>query len=160
MTEEVTNDFDEKYGWPNVIFDYETALELFNRFGKKYSFNFLEIGINENDAENFIDKMTPKQPDLTKYSPVGESGCLIKLKQKEKITEDTFLGYELIDAEYNNLTHSFLCNGIEKDFVKDINKNNLFDSYEIASDVCKKINTKEINAEPGYWFPIGIYKKL
>ncbi len=66
-------------------------------------------------------------------------------------------GFELLATEFGILTHSWLCNGLERDCAKELgvtpNRRGFIPSYPEGQHCVEFISKDETRAAPGLWLP-------
>lgn len=151
LCQEVTQFFEEgKIGYPNVIFDKETAKYLYTKYFLNIpNIKLIGIGLHIDEAELFIKYNKP----IGKNE--GEMGIYQFLKRKVLMDSTNLLGYEILGYDLG-IFHSYFCNHLEADLTKSLNnkpnKYGFFDSYECSLAISEFID-KYSEAEIALWQP-------
>ena len=115
------------------------------------------LGLRDNDVGGFVNVAKPP-PTESGFSPVGETGLFECVSAEERIVGggDT-AGFELLATEFGILTHSWLCNGLERDCAKELgvapNRRGFIPSYPEGQHCVEFISKDETRAAPGLWLP-------
>lgn len=143
-----TNFNNNKTGWQNGFFDKETAIEFYQTFLKdKQDIVLLGIGLGSEDLDLFFDEEKPQK---------GMGSYLVYdvLKFKTKLSPSNCIGYDILGFDCGQF-HSYLCNGLQKDFNKKFdmkpNQYGFFDKYELAKVAADYVLDEGTGAEPALW---------
>ncbi len=146
------------------IFEYPqmfTSLDLAREFCSEFlnhidDVNIIGIGLSQDYADEFIEY----EETLTK--PKEERNGIEKLLLNNVLVDNNGLemvGYEVLGFESGKF-HSYLCNGLEKDFNKQfrfsLNKSGFIPSLEEAARYCEYSNDEELG-EHVLWLPWAIF---
>lgn len=156
----VTKKFNENlFGWPYGFTEISVALEFESKFLSRVEEAYIvSIGLREDEAMIFLEEEKP-QKDM------GKTLVYKVLEKNIKMSLNDVLGYDVLGYDFSNF-HSYLCNGLERDFYKDLNikpnKNCLYDTYEQAEMAVKYLNNEHTGAEPVLWQPwiVCLNKKI
>ena len=160
-----TEQFDRAIGWPGVFLQCADALETRDRFFAGVPApSVLGLGLPEGRVDEFIRASSPP-PQVPGYSPMGESGFLRSAKRREPLASGHRpLGFELLNVEVGQISHSWLCNGLESHFwsTRGIRPgpNGFIQTLDEAARCSTSIATERPGAEPGPWFPWLIVEYL
>ncbi len=157
ITEWATSRFGRSIGWPNVIFNYETAEELVIRFLRNVpGVRVLELCLHRDMVQEFCKKAEPllQQPG---FAPNGRQGIHEAiLEEKLPIQSGDVLGFEPLAFDYT-LSCSWLCNSLDTQVEESLgikpNRYGFIDSLEEAVKCVEYISGDDICAEPGLWLP-------
>jgi len=152
-----TRSFEVLFGWPGVFFTLEAAQAAHSRFFAQGDVAVLGLGLPGRYREEFLIEATPPPPKAG-FAPTGESGWLKVIRAGKSLPAGgTPLGFELLSAESGLLGHSWLCNGLERIFAERYgvrpNAAGFIESLEDAVLSSAAIETDDLGAEPGPWFP-------
>jgi hypothetical protein len=156
-----TSEFDSSFGWPNVFYSARSALAARERFfGSTSPLAAVGIGLSRGTLDAFIAETTPPQSPEG-FAPIGESALLQMARRGEPLAIGyRVLGFELLNVEMRQLSHSWLCNNLETYFSDTLgikpNARGFIDTLEAAEQCCDAINREEVGAEPGPWFPLWL----
>ena len=142
---------EERFGWPNVWLYLEDAREYYRRYLQTIPHvKLLAIGI---PTPYFDECLEAAEPD----PGMGQAGLYLRLREPQKLDNlDHALGFELLNVEVGNISHSFLCNHLEKEYQKielNFNEHGLLAKYGDAKRAKEFTNLGTTGAEPGPWFP-------
>jgi len=146
------------FAYPQVF----TTIELAKEFLYKYlchisDSRIIGIGLPEKYVDEFIEYEEPLNAPENQYGI--EKLLLKRLPIEEK--DSKFMGYEILGYEYGAF-HSYLCNGLEKDFNEHfkftLNQNGFIPSLEDAARYCEYSNNEDVGTEPVLWLPWAIYE--
>ncbi|WP_066074665.1 hypothetical protein [Neobacillus soli] len=149
----------EKFTYPQVFTTVELAKEFFCKFLKHLTnAKVIGIGLPKKLVNEFIEyEETEKKTEKEKY---GIEKLFLNKTQID-VKGAKMLGYEVIGFEYGTF-HSYLCNGLEKDFKKHfgftLNENGFIPSLEEAIRFCDYSNDEELGTEPVLWLPWAIFE--
>jgi hypothetical protein len=138
------------FSWPNVFWEVEDLLEFKNKYllginnlvivevvlPEKYYIDFMYNEKHENTYEVSVYKLL-------------QNATEISIGPKEKLGFD-ICGYS------NNQFYSYICNGLQKEFLEKgikLNKYSLIDSYENADEIIELIDKKVLISEEILWYP-------
>ena len=142
---------EERFGWPNVWLNRNDAQEFYRQYLQTIpDIKLLAIGI---PATYFDECLKAAEPD----PGMGKSGLYAGLLEPQKLADpDHALGFELLNVDAGNISHSFLCNHLEKEYRKmelSFNEHGLLATYAEATRAEEFTNLYTTGAEPGPWFP-------
>jgi hypothetical protein len=146
------------FGFPQVFTTFELAREFLSKFLCHLSdAKIIGIGLPKEYVEEFIEYEESKnKPEENQYGI--EKLLLRRIPIEEK--DSKMMGYEVLGFEYGTF-HSYLCNGLEKDFNKHfkftLNQNGLIPSLEEAARYCEYSNEEDLGTEPVLWLPWALY---
>lgn len=151
----VTPGFDQKFGWPNVIWELDTARSLATTFLHCPEVRILELGLHHEFVAMFCRDAEPEQHEG--FAPVGRQGIHeALLKHRRTSDRGTPLGFELLLSD-RTLSCSWLCNGLETVVAEQLhikpNGTGLIETIDEAHPVTSFIAREEVGAEPGLWLP-------
>lgn len=145
------------FAYPQVF----TTIELAKEFLYKYlchlsDAKIIGIGLPEKYVDEFI---TYEEPLNAGENQNGIEKLLLSgLPIEEK--DSKFMGYEILGYESGSF-HSYLCNGLEKDFNEHfkftLNQNGFIPSLEEAASYCEYSNDENLDTETVLWLPWAIY---
>ncbi|MBM7653001.1 hypothetical protein [Neobacillus cucumis] len=147
------------FGFPQVFSTIELAREFLSKFLSHLSdYKIIGIGLTEERVEEFIEyeeSLNKQEENL-----YGIEKLLInRIPIEEK--DSKIMGYEVLGFESGTF-HSYLCNGLEKDFNKHfkftLNQNGLIPSLEEANRYCDYSNDDDLGTEPVLWLPWAIFE--
>src|SRR5687767_4808836 len=112
-TEWATGNFQKSFGWTGVFYSLQAAQSAKEMFFPKDS-NILPIGLGlpTEFAVDFLEYAAPAPPKEG-YAPTGASGWFEVVKKLQPLPEGQFLGFELLNVDYGNIAHSWLCNHLD-----------------------------------------------
>ncbi|WP_339147903.1 MULTISPECIES: hypothetical protein [unclassified Sutcliffiella] len=148
------------FAYPQVFTTKELAKEFLYKFLCHLSdAKIIGIGLPEKYVDEFIKYEEPLNIAENQYGI--EKLLLTRLPIEEK--ESKFIGYEILGYE-NGGFHSYLCNGLEKDFNEHfkftLNQNGFIPSLEEAARYCGYSNEEDVGTEPVLWLPWAIYEYI
>jgi hypothetical protein len=150
-----TAGFDSRFGWSNVIFDLDVALDLQRRYGRSRQFRLFEIGLHESDVSRFVEVATPP-PQQPGYAPNGEAGALTQLKRSRRMSsEGRVLGFEPLSF-FLAMGHSWYCAGLQDDLAKEgilPNASGLIEDHATAESIVLRLASGDLSGEPEPYFP-------
>ena len=95
---------------------------------------------------------------------MGESGWFEVVKKLQPLPDGQFLGFELLNVDYGNVSHSWICNHLDVRFSETLgiqpNRWGLIEELENARQCCDDINEEKVGAEPGLWLPWALVKYM
>jgi hypothetical protein len=157
-----TKNFQEAFGWTGVFYSLQEAEKAKDLFFPKDS-NILLIGLGL-PAEFTVEFLKYAAPPPSKEgdAPMGASGWFEVVEKLQTLPEGQFLGFELLNVEYGNVSHSWICNHLEVQFSETVgilpNRWGLIEELEDARRCCEAINAEKVGAEPGLWLPWAVVK--
>jgi hypothetical protein len=153
-----TDNFDVNFGWPGVFFTAVAANEARRQlFGDGSQVKVIGLGLPLQWVDAFIAEASPPPP-ADGFAAQGETGYLQMAKQLSPLAAGSqWLGFELLNVEFGQIVHSWLCNGLETHCADALGirpgANGLIETLESA-DLCRnEIAREEVGAEPGLWLP-------
>jgi hypothetical protein len=161
-TEWATENFQKSFGWTGVFYslqDAQSAKALF--FPEDSNMWLIGLGLPTEFAVDFLEYAAPPSPKEG-YAPMGASGWFEVVKKLQPLPKGQFLGFELLNVEHGNVSHSWLCNHLEVHFSETLgiqpNQLGLIEELDDAKQCCEDINDEKVGAEPGLWLPWGLIK--
>ena len=151
----VTPSFEQQFGWPNVIWELETARSLAAAILHSRDIRILELGLHHDFAATFCRDAEPEQQEG--YAPMGRQG-IHEAILKDRRTSDlgVALGFEPLLSD-GMLSCSWLCNGLETVVAERLqiepNRSGLIETLEDGRSVASFIARDDVGAEPGLWLP-------
>lgn len=151
---EVQSLFDgNRYGFPNIFASKDDALRFRSTHLAKIDCRVIRLSLPEPFHEEALAELKPAHED-------GESGIYRNLKAG--IADENpsrSLGYEILCWDMGGF-HSFICNGLEKDYEEKLqlkfNANGFFDDPDSALKTVEYTRRDEVGAEPGFWAPFRL----
>jgi hypothetical protein len=145
----------EKFTYPQVFTTVELTKEFFRKFLSHITdVEIIGIGLPENLMKDFLQENTIDKDHFGVEK-------LILNKNLVDGKDCRMLGYEVLGYE-NGTFHSYLCNGLEKDYKKHfgftLNENGFVSSLQEAIRFCDYSNDEELGTEPVLWLPWGIFE--
>ena len=142
---------EDRLGWPNVWLNVDDAQEYYRRYLQSIpQIKLLAIGISASYLDECLEAARPD-------SGMGQTGLYLLLLKPQKFSNiERALGYELLNVEHGNASHSFLCNHLETDYQQmnlTFNEHGLLTHYDDAQRAEEFTNLETTQAEPGQWFP-------
>jgi len=158
-----TSSFEKAFGWPRVLYslhDAEAARALLDPTLDDVA--LFALGLPEGLATAFLASAAPP-PRQEGYAPVGATGYFECVSRGERLAEGgSALGYELLSTWMGLITHSWLCNGLEKQLHEKSglvpNPHGFVADLDTARDCVNRIRTKEVKGEPEDWYPWLVVK--
>lgn len=154
----VTPRFGSELGWPNIVFDLETAWQLVEQFVSNSTddVKILELGLHQSFIEIFCNEAEPP-PQQPGFAPIGRQGIHEAILQNRPVRLDgSVLGFEPLVFE-GSLSHSWLCNSLETPVAEHLqirpNSVGMIEQFEDACACVDYISADEVGAEPGLWLP-------
>lgn len=153
-----TDAFGVAFGWPGVFFTASGALEARRRFfGDESKLKVVGLGLPRRWVDEFIAVASPPPP-APGFAPQGESGYLQTVKRLATLAAGSQrLGFELLNVEVGQVSHSWLCNGLETHCANTLDvrpgANGLIETLESAERCRSEVAREEVGAEPGLWLP-------
>jgi len=84
---------------------------------------------------------------------MGASGWFEVVQKVQPLPDGQLLGFELLNVEYGNVSHSWLCNHLEVHFSETLgiqpNRWGLIEELGNARQCCDDINEEKVGAELG-----------
>jgi len=153
-----TQSFSTAFGWPNVFYSLESAQKARHAFlADRDDVALFGLGLHKSNVKEFLDFAAPplQQPG---FAPMGKTGVFEAVSQNRALVDNGIsLGYELLVTTAGLLTCSWLCNGLEVTFAKELgikpNSNGFIQTFEEASRCANFISEGHVGAEPGLWLP-------
>ena len=151
----VTPEFEQKFGWPNVIWELDTARRFATAFLHCSEVRILELGLHHDFAAVFCRDAEPEQHEG--FAPVGRQGIHeALLKHRQTSDGGTPLGFEPLLSN-GMLSCSWRCNGLEAVVAEQLdihpNEAGLIETIDEARSVTSFIARDDVGAEPGLWLP-------
>ncbi|MEM4992757.1 hypothetical protein WKH56_09450 [Priestia sp. SB1] len=151
------------FGYPNVFVDVEYAKTFYrNWVGKTLNTKIIGIATLEKYINELIEFESLR--DLLPKDRVVVENLLLR---SNLISEDKrkLLGYEILGyIKGTGSFHSYLCNGLEKDYSKHfnfkVNNFGLMETLEEAEKCATFSNEEELESEEVLWIPWAIYEYL
>ncbi|GHI01639.1 hypothetical protein [Neobacillus kokaensis] len=150
---------EDKFTYPQVFTSVALTQEFFGEFLSQIEdVKIIGVGLPENVVEQFI-----QDQELSDNEVRDEYGVanLLKNKSPIEVEKSKLLGYEILGYEYGKF-HSYLCNGLEKDYKEQfgfsLNEYGFISTLEEASRLCDYSNDEEIGTEPVLWLPWAIFE--
>lgn len=157
VTRWATSLFGRSIGWPNLIFNFETAEELVSRFISKVpGVRILELCLHRDMVQEFCVKAEPP-PQQPGFAPNGRQGIHEAiLKNRAPLQNGVILGFEPIVFDHS-LSCSWLCNRLETLVEESLgirpNSHGFIDDLEEAFRCVEYISRDDTGSEPGLWLP-------
>ena len=160
MEKWIQDKFDlREFEYPQILPSLNIANEFFSTFlSDVKDLKIIGIGLPNNYLESFLD-----EEDTIIKTSEERTGLENILLRKEFIVDGTtsIKGYEILGYETNTF-HSYLCNGLEKEFKNQfdfsLNKNGFIKSLAEAERCCDIANDEKLGTEPVYWLPWAIFE--
>ncbi|MEE6450086.1 hypothetical protein RAH41_05870 [Gottfriedia acidiceleris] len=158
----IQDKFDLKeFEYPQIFPSLDLAKEFFNTFLNHIKdLRIIGIGLPNIYLDSFLEE------EGTISKPADEkTGLENVLTRKEFIVDETgsFKGYEILGYE-TNLFHSYLCNGLEKDFKNQfnftLNEYGFIKSLADADRCCHIANDEDLETETVFWLPWAIFEYI
>ncbi|MEW4286095.1 hypothetical protein [Priestia koreensis] len=141
----------KKFSWPNIFASFEDAI----LFKDKFLFNIknlmiVKICIPEDFYEDFlINEQNENDKEISIYN-------FLKDKKIEHISsKERKLGFDICGYLNGNF-YSFICNGLQDDFLENniqLNRYSLIEEYKDAKVIINLIDNNKILAEEILWYP-------
>ncbi|WP_394555469.1 hypothetical protein C1N61_28475 (plasmid) [Priestia aryabhattai] len=151
------------FGYPNVFVDVEYAKTFYRNWLEK-TLNAKIIGIAT--LEKYINELIEFE-GLRDVLPEDRVVVENLLLRNNLISEDKrkLLGYEILGyIKGTGSFHSYLCNGLEKDYSKhfnfEVNHFGLMATLEEAEKCAGFSNEEDLESEEVLWIPWAIYEYL
>ncbi|MEH7451207.1 hypothetical protein [Gottfriedia acidiceleris] len=148
-----------EFEYPQIFPSLNLAKEFFSKFlNHVKDLRIIGIGLPNNYVDSFLDGEGTINKSTEERS--GIENVLIK---KEFISSDTgsIKGYEVLGYESNTF-HSYLCNGLEKDFKNQLdfslNEDGFIKTLDEAERCCDIANEEDLGTEPVFWLPWAIFE--
>jgi hypothetical protein len=161
-TEWATENFQKSFGWTGVFYslqEAEKAKALF--FPKDSNILLIGLGLPTEFTADFLEYAAPP-PTKEGYAPMGASGWFEVVQKLQPLPEGQFLGFELLNVEHGNVSHSWLCNHLVVHFSETLgiqpNGWGFIEELADARQCCEDINDEKVGAEPGLWLPWAVVK--
>jgi hypothetical protein len=155
-----TENFGVTFGWEATFFNVDAALVARQRFfGDDPNMHVCQVCLPERFVDEFLLDAQPP-PQVKGYAPIGETGVFsIAQKREGPQSGGRPLGYELLSVELGMISHSWLCNSLERHFAEHAgvipNQAGFISDREQAESCARRLNEDEnsLGAEPGLWIP-------
>jgi hypothetical protein len=150
--------FEKAFGWPRVLYSLEAARAARALLEPAVDgVTLFGLGLPTDLAGTFLATAAPP-PQKEGYAPVAGTGYFHCVSRRERLAEGgSPLGFEPLSTWMGLLTHSWLCNGLEKQLHENVglipNAHGLIATLDIARDCVRRINAGEVKGEPEEWFP-------
>ncbi|MET3193777.1 hypothetical protein [Bacillus sp. OAE603] len=159
MEKWIQDHFDLKeFEYPQIFPSLNLAKEFYCTFlNHIQDLRIIGFGLPSNYLESFFDE----EGTLNKTTE-DRTGLENILMKKDFIDDVTSIkGFEILGYE-TNIFHSYLCNGLEKDFKNQfdfsLNENGFVSSLEEAEKCCDIANDEELGTEDVFWLPWAIFE--
>lgn len=140
-----------KFGAGGFFTDLESARKIYNEYLSHIEdVRLIGIGLDIHEYEIFKSEENLEN-GTEEYYAINK--CL-----KNRLIMDTsnIIGYDILGFEYGGF-HSFLCNGLERDFCDQLGikpkKNGLYNTYEEVVQAVDLIEEGKVVGEPVLWQP-------
>lgn len=140
-------------GWPGIFLSLPAALEFGRRFlGSATQTKLIAFAVPAVHLPFALESLTPGED-------FGLPGALVMLRRRQPLHEPGWLrrGYEVLGMDVSGSAHSFVCNGLEEQFVGELgielNRFGLIDDLEQASRAAAYCLRDDVGAEPEGWLP-------
>ena len=165
INEEKLDDFkkwsaSDEVGFPNVFYTLQSAQNFIVRFLSHVDeFSIFGLGLPKELVEKFlIDNQQKIYNQETKIFSNELYGTNLVLSQKQHLNpHGNILGFEILSYMYSNLSHSLLCNYLEREVFTTFgirpNLWGLIDSYNEAMKIHKWMWEDENRGEPEPYYP-------
>jgi hypothetical protein len=153
-----TAHFEIDFGWPGVFYTAAAATETRERFfGRESQIKIIGLGLPLSYIDEFTAYASPP-PSSPGFAPQGESGYLRIVKAGQHLAAGARrLGFELLNVEVGQISHSWLCNGLETHCATHLgirpNARGLLETLDLAERCRAEVSREEVGAEPGLWLP-------
>jgi hypothetical protein len=150
--------FERVFGWPRVLYSLEDARAARTLLDPAVDGVILfALGLPTDLAGSFLDSAKPP-PQKEGYAPVGATGYFQMVSRGQRLAEGgSPLGFEPLSTWMGLLTHSWLCNGLEKQLHDQVgltpNSDGFVADVDGARDCVRRIRAGEVKSEPEEWFP-------
>jgi hypothetical protein len=144
----------KRIGWPNLFRDLETLREYSDRFFPEISGKqIISIYFSKPESADLLSEFKPKKEN---FGTVGLYDGLQKMVPEETLTEEKFIGFDIIGIEGNGDFHSFHCHDISGDLIERFhltkNQYGLFEDTRDWQPVVDYMNAEETGCEPVPWY--------
>lgn len=151
----------EVFVYPQLFTTVDLAKEFYNKFLNHLNdIQIIGIGLPEEYVDEFI-KYESTLNKTRKEREGIENLVLHNVEVENKAAK--IIGYEVLGFEFGTF-HSYLCNGLEKDFKKHftfvLNENGLIPTLEESARYCVYSNNEDVGTEPVLWLPWAIFKYI
>ena len=156
-----TERFEGVFGWPGTFYDVQDALAARRRFcASEDEIVVIGLGLSAGHAEEFLEYVAPT---ANRPVPMGRSGVSEMISQCEPLPKGgQLLGFELLDVEYGQISHSWLCNQLEVHCFQTLGIRpgayGLLADLETAAQCCAEVRKDSVGKEPGLWLPWAIVR--
>ncbi len=158
-----TSEFGVRFGWPGVFYSAAAAIEVRNQlFGPDSKLAVLGIGLPRMWLDAFLAEApaVSPSPGIASLGECGHVQTVARMKPLEASGES--LGFELLNLEFGQLSHSWLCNSLEVhcDLHLGIRPGpaGFLASLESANRCREEISREEVGSEPGLWLPLLVVR--
>jgi hypothetical protein len=155
-----TKRYSEKVAHSGLFYQLETTRDFARRFLSDHpELEIFGLGLHGSLARDFLQEALPPDPSPIEGTDPTDGVNRSILRGQSLASGGEALGFELLGFDFNryNLEHSWLCNGLEKDFHEDPgitpNRFGLIEKFEDAMTCADRIVRESIQAEPGLWLP-------
>lgn len=141
-------------GYPQTFQTVELAKKFRDLFFSHIELDIIELGLPEFYVADFLAEGDEGE-SLERYGVERflRHGCDVPLGQ--------LLGYEVVGYE-NGMFHSYLCNGLERDFAEQfsfqLNRHGFIATLEEAERYCTYSNQEDVETESVLWLPWAIFE--
>jgi hypothetical protein len=155
--EAITGLFADSFGWESVIYSREAANRIVKEFlPTDIDFQIIGAALHRSHVETYLKYTAPPKPKPG-FAPAGAHGTYEVLSKGESPeVPHEILGFELLVYDHG-LSHSWLCNGLEKECHHKLNvlpnAHGLIDNFDDAWRCTEHISSDKVGAEPGLWLP-------
>ena len=150
--------FQKAFGWPRVLYSLADARAAQALLGPAVDgVTLFALGLPTDLVGAFLAAAEPP-PQKEGYAPVGVTGYFRCVSRRERLADGGEpIGFELLSTWMGLLTHSWLCNGLEKQLHEKVglipNEYGFIANLDSARDGARRINAGELKGEPEEWFP-------
>jgi hypothetical protein len=158
VTAWATENFGQVFGWPGVFYDLPDAFAARYRFlADIQGVHLVGLGLPEHYLEQFLDASRPPAPEPG-YAPMGASGQYEIASERQPLAAGgQLLGFELLNFDCGQISHSWLCNGLEKHCFQALGvrpaTHGLLPDLDTAERCYAEISQESVGKEPGLWLP-------
>lgn len=150
---------EEVFAFPQLFTTVDLAKEFYNKFLNHLTdIQIIGIGLPEKYVDEFIEY--EEMINKTEKERYGIEKLLLRNVEVDN-KEAKMIGYEVLGFEFGTF-HSYLCNGLEKDFKKHfnfvLNENGFIPTLEESARYCVYSNDEDVGTEPVLWLPWAIFK--
>lgn len=142
---------EDRFGWSNAWLNLTDAQEYYRRYLQAIPrIKLLGIGLPAPHRDECLAAGAPN-PGM------GQAGLYLLLLQQQKLSNlESILGFEILNVEFGDINHSFLCNHLESDYQQmhlTFNEHGLLTHYDEAQHAAEFTNLDTTGAESPPWFP-------